>query len=197
MRRSTRRRSGYTLIEAMMAVAVLMAGSVAIMAMHQAATRGNMEARQISTGNQLAQRWVERLRRDSLNWTRSSDNALDPTLLVSTTYLRSVPAPTAPALWFIPAPPATSGEASQFDFWGNDLVTSSPERPAHYCANVRLEWIYPGQAMRADVRVWWPRRGNSSMLNCGGGANPNTLAANPNVQMVYTSTVLRYTPLPP
>jgi Tfp pilus assembly protein PilV len=195
-KRRARRRAGYTLIEAMMAVGVLMAGSVAVMAMHQAATRGNMEARQIAMGNQIAQRWVERLRRDSLNWTRSSNNAADPTLLIQTTYLREVPAVDAAPTWFVPVPPETSHEAAQFDYQGQDLVTVGGARAAHYCANVRLQWVYPGQAMRADVRVWWPRRGAGALLNCAPGVDPNTLTNDRRVQMVYTSTIVRYTSRP-
>jgi prepilin-type N-terminal cleavage/methylation domain-containing protein len=196
-----RRRAGYTLIEVLMAIGVLAAGSVAIMAMHQAATRGNMEARQMTTGNQLAQRWVERLRRDGLNWTRSSNQAFDPTLLAQTTYLQSVPGPGGAPSWFVPTPLATSGETANFDYYGNDLGGPTSGTPT-YCTNVRLEWLYPGRALRADVRVWWVRRvagsapapGVAALANCAPGVDPNALTNNPNVRMVYTSTVIRYIP---
>lgn len=200
-RRTLRARAGYTLIEIMMAVGVLTAGSVAIMAMHQAATRGNMEARQMTTANQVAQRWVERLRRDALNWTQAA-NVHSPTLLTRTTYLSSVPAPgTAPA-WFVPVPAATSGETAGFDFYGNDIAGGAAP---YYCTNVRLEWLYPGQAMRADVRVWWVRRiagtagapaSTSTLYNCAPGVDPNTLTGNRSLRMVYTSTVIRFSPTP-
>lgn len=195
-RSARRRRGGYTLIEAMMAVGVLMAGSVAIMAMHQAATRGNMEARQVSMGNQLAQRWVERLRLDSLRWTRSMPNATDPTLLAQTTYLQSVASPGSLPVWFVPVPPVASGETANFDYSGQGVGATTTGRPAHYCTNVRLEWIYPGQAMRADVRVWWPRRGDGALLGCAPGVDPSALTNDPRVQMVYTSTILRFVPRP-
>jgi hypothetical protein len=175
----------------MMAVAVLMAGSVAIMAMHQAATRGNMEARQLTMGTQLAQRWVERLRRDSIHWTRSG-LPTDATLLAGTTYLGSVAAPGTDATWFIPTPASAYPEATSFDYLGQDVVGTAPPRPAHYCTNLRLEWVYPGQVMRADVRVWWPRRGDSSLSGCAPGTDPNTLTDDQRVQMVYASTVLRF-----
>lgn len=199
-RRSLRARAAYTLIEVMMAIAVLSAGSVAIMAMLQAATRGNMEARQMTTANQIAQRWVERLRRDGLLWTQSSTIA-NPGLLTRTSYLRFVPAPgTAPA-WFVPAPPAASGETANFDYYGRDLVAGGGA--AYYCTNVRLEWLFPGQAMRADVRVWWVRRFGSSealpantaaLADCAPGVDPNTLTGDRRLRMVHTSTVLRFTP---
>lgn len=197
-----RSRAGYTLIEVLMAIGVLAAGSVAIMAMHQAATRGNMEARQMTTGNQAAQRWIERLRRDALNWTQSNNTA-NPTLLVRTSYLRSVPSPGTAPLWFVPSPPATTGETANFDFYGRDLVSGGGA--PYYCSNVRLEWIHPGQSMRADVRVWWVRRfggsealptSTAALANCAPGLNPNTLTGDRRVRMVYATTVIRFTPPP-
>ena len=87
-------------------------------------------------------------------------------------------------------------ELTSFDYYGNDSATSM-----HYCTNVRLAWIYPGQAMRADVRVWWRRRAGASapaadaqLSNCAAGMTPASLTADPRVRMVYTSTVLRYHP---
>lgn len=197
-----RARAGYTLIEVLMAIGVLTAGSVAIMAMLQAATRGNMEARQMTTGNQVAQRWVERLRRDALNWTVPSNVASTP-LLARTAFLRSVPPPGGAPMWFVPTP-TTPGETANFDYYGNDLTAGGGA--AYYCTNVRLEWLYPGQAMRADVRVWWVRRDTGSddglspgFQNCAPGINPNTLPMPPadyRIRAVYTSTVIRYTPTP-
>lgn len=192
-RKATR---GYTVVEVLMAIGVLTAGSVAIMAMLQAATRGNMEAREMTTANQLAQRWVERLRRDGLNWTRGSTTP-DVTLLTNTTYLGEVPAVGGTALWYVPEPPADSTDTANFDYYGDDLVDGATP---YYCTNVRLEWLYPGQAMRADVRVWWMRRGggvdSDQLVNCAAGTNPNTLTGDRRVRMVYTSTVIRFTPRP-
>lgn len=204
MTRRVKRRAGYTMIEVMMALGVLTAGSVAIMAMHQAATRGNLEARQITTANQIAQQWVERLRRDALNWTAASNGtAIDPTLLARTAYLNRVPAPGTVPSWFVPVAPtgglaSATGETPNFDFYGEDVAGDGTP---HYCTNLRLEWLFPGQAMRADVRVWWLRRTNGpraatgpDLTNCAPGINPDALTGNSDVRMVYTSTVIRYTP---
>lgn len=198
-RASRKARAGYTLIEVMMALGVLTAGSVAIMGMLQASTRGNMEARQMSTGNQVAQVWIERLRRDALNWTTTplspTDTAQVAATVARTTYLRQVPAAGAAAPWFVPVP-ATAGEAANFDFYGADVAgTAAP----HYCTNVRLEWLFPGQAMRADVRVWWARRSSGTATTNLSGCqadNLDALTANPEVRMVYASTVIRYSPRP-
>lgn len=205
VRRRRARRAGYTMIEVMMAVGVLTAGAVGIMALQSAATRGNFEARQMTTGSQLAQRWVERLRRDGINW-RASSTTGDPTILSQTTYLQHVtPAGTPPA-WFIPVPDAASGESATFDHYGVD-VTDPSTQTAHYCANIRLGWLYEGRAIRADVRVWWLRRstgsqndpdsaGRAMLANCAPGVDPNTLLNDWRVRAAHASTVIRYTPPP-
>lgn len=198
MSRRLRSRAGYTLIEVMMAIGVLTAGSVGVMALQQAATRGNLEAREMTTGTQVASVWVERLRRDALHWTVPSASA-NPLLLARTSYLRQVPTAGTAPLWFVPTPPATSTDSASFDFYGVDTNTAGQRR---YCTNVRLEWLYPGRVMRADVRVWWMRRqsgtgtdpGRALLADCATGTDPNSLTGNYGLRMVYLSTVIRYTP---
>jgi prepilin-type N-terminal cleavage/methylation domain-containing protein len=199
MSRSTSKRArkrGYTMIEVLMAMGIFAAGAVAILAMHAATTRGNAEARQMTTANQLVQRWIERLRRDSVLWTAGNAAALAPT-----SYLDQVPPTTGVANWFVPVPPVTSGESANFDFYGNDTAVETDMR---YCTNIRLEWLYEGRAIRGDVRVWWLRRAatstaaldTGSFANCARGVDPNTLTGRDAVRMIYASTVLRYTPRP-
>lgn len=181
-----------------MAIGVLTAGAVGVMALQQAATRGNMSAREMTTGSQLAQRWIERLRRDRLRWTSGTRVVPVPVLLLdNTTYLQNVaPVSDAPQ-WFVPTPEVGSGESASFDFYGVDTTTATE---MYYCTNVRLQWLYPGRAMRADVRVWWARRGSGSdvagapleLNGCAAGVDPNTLTGNRRTRMVYASTVLRY-----
>ena len=203
-RRRAGRRAGYTMIEVMMAVGVLTAGAVGLLALQQAATRGNYEARQMTTGAQLAQRWVERIRRDAINWRASSTNA-DPTLLMRTTYLQNVTAPGDAPAWFVPTPVAGSGESATFDHYGADVIDAS-QTPT-YCTNVRLAWLYRGRAIRADVRVWWLRRsvgtsadpdstGRAALANCAPGRDPNTLLNDWRVRAAHASTVIRYMPPP-
>ncbi len=182
-----------------MALGVLTAGAVGLMAMTQASTRGNMEAREMTVATQLTQRWMERLRRDAMNWTASS-RSLNPVLLANTTYLRTVPNPGAAALWAVPIPPAASPETANFDYYGRDTTDLTA---MHYCTNIRLEWLYTGRAMRADVRVWWLRRltgsstpdpGRAALGQCAPGLNPNTLTNSWSVRMTYASTIIRWTP---
>lgn len=199
-RRSRQRRAGYTLIEVMMALAVLTAGSVGIMAMMQASTRGNMEAREMATATMLTQRWIERLRRDATNWTASS-RTISPVILARTQYLNRVPNPGTLPTWSVPVPPVVSTERANFDFYGRD--TAIPAE-MYFCSNIRLEWLYVGRAMRADVRIWWLRRQSGSASDatrtalgqCGPGVDPNTLTNDWRVRSTYGSTVVRWTPMP-
>ena len=186
--RRRRRSGGYTLIEVMMALAVLTAGAVGIVGMQQAAIRGNMISRQITTANNLAQLWIDRLQRDSIHWTNSSSTA-SVADLANTTYLKNVTAAGSTPAWFVPVPGTSIPEAAAFDYYGRDTTTAGA---MYYCANIRLAWVYPGRAMRGDVRIWWARTSNQAttgLAACNGGAVAPT--GNFNVRMVQASTVLR------
>lgn len=200
-RRASRRRAGYTLIEVMMAVAVMTAGAVGIMALHQATMRGNLDARQVATATQLASTWVERLQRDAQGWSqgaRTGTVALPPLMLAQTRYLNQVPGAGTVPLWFVPGP-STATESASFDHWGRDTIVAAE---MEYCTNVRLQWVYVGQAMRADVRVWWARRGPSAvggaaLAGCAPGQNLEALTNRlGDVRFVYASTVIRWVPAP-
>lgn len=181
-----------------MAIGVLTAGAVGVMALQQAATRGNMSAREMTTGTQLAQRWIERLRRDRLSWTAGSNVVPVPSILLARTfYLSQVAAADDPPSWEIPVPDPASGESANFDFYGVDTTTAAD---MHYCTNMRLQWLYPGRAMRADVRVWWVRRVTGSNIDgtaaglsgCAPGQDPDDLTGDVRLSMAYASTVIRY-----
>ncbi|MDQ3031725.1 MAG: prepilin-type N-terminal cleavage/methylation domain-containing protein [Myxococcota bacterium] len=200
-RRQGRARAGYTLIEVMMAVAVMTAGAVGIMALHQATMRGNLDARQVATATHLASTWVERLQRDATGWSqaaRPGTTVVPPLMLANTRYLNLVPALGAAPTWLVPGP-STATESASFDHWGRDTVIAGQ---MEYCTNVRLQWVYVGQAMRADVRVWWARHnpsvvGGAGLANCGAGLDPNTLTNRlRDVRFVYASTVIRWVPAP-
>jgi len=189
---------GYTLIEVMMAIAVMTIGAVGIMALTQASTRGNLEARQITTATQIANLWVERIKRDSLNWNVGGSTAAAADL-TRTRYLGAVPAPAATPAWGTPTG-VPIGESFAFDFTGRDTAAAAEQE---YCVNTRMQWVFPGQAIRADVRVWWHRRGvgdpNSADGRiyrspiCGIGSEAAITGDN-RLRSVYASTVVRWVP---
>jgi prepilin-type N-terminal cleavage/methylation domain-containing protein len=199
VRRRRAARAGYTLIEVMMAVAVMTAGAVGIMALHQATMRGNLDARQVATATHLAGTWIERLQRDAQGWSQGGPTAVfTPLMLAQTRYLNLVPARGTAPTWFVPGP-STATESATFDHWGRDTLIGGQ---MEYCTNVRLQWVYVAQAMRADVRVWWARRspsatGGAALAQCAPGTDPNTLTNRlADVRFVYASTVIRWVPAP-
>jgi hypothetical protein len=38
--------------------------------------------------------------------------------------------------------------------------------------------------------------GSENLVDCAPGTDPNTLTADPRVRMIYTSTIVRFNPLP-
>ncbi|HEY3815676.1 MAG TPA: prepilin-type N-terminal cleavage/methylation domain-containing protein [Polyangiaceae bacterium] len=180
--RSRRRRhaAGYTAVEVLMAMTVMVIGAAAVMSMQKAAVTGNLDARKTDMANNIARLWVERLQRDAMQWTCPS--AACPT----TNNMCATGAATGAqlicgnvtGLWFLPVAylGKTTPESMSpgFDILGRDLpaaelVPSSASgwAGAQFCANVRLTWLVPPVPnpagttepglIRADVRVLWPR----------------------------------------
>jgi type IV pilus assembly protein PilV len=188
-------RQGYSLVEVMMAVAVMTIGATGILAMQQAATRGNLEARQLTTATIVVETWLERLKREaSLYWTTQVPAVASlPSRALN---LRQAVVGVAP--WFSPSPAVGSTESYAFDFWGRDTTINANQT---YCAQARMQWVYVGSTMRADVRVWWHRRGSGDVTQhdarvyrtplCGAGSE-DAMTGDPRLKFVYGSTLLRW-----
>jgi prepilin-type N-terminal cleavage/methylation domain-containing protein len=175
---------GYTLVEVMMAVAIMTVGSVGILSLTQATTMGNRDAREMSTAVDLTRLYIERVRRDALVWN-------SPGNVVGTEFLLAGLV-TNPDVWFTPAP--TIGSHA-FDFQGNDTATAAD---MHYCTNLRASWVIGTDAARVDVRVWWHRTAsntNRGAFTCATAAATVTaeLAADaPRLRAVHASTVIHW-----
>jgi type IV pilus modification protein PilV len=193
-----RRKQGFTLVEVMVSIGVMTIGAMSVLAMQQQLTRANMHARELTTATQIAQNWIERLKMDALAWNTVGD-------LTQTQYLQAVPAPGTLGT-FGPFTPrtATNGTASElysgaFDFYGDALdPTAGTPAGLHYCASYRLSWIYANQrAMRADVRVFWPRQEAAALVTDYPRCIDDHLKLNPggtnidNYHVVYLSTVIK------
>jgi prepilin-type N-terminal cleavage/methylation domain-containing protein len=206
-----RAQRGFTLIEVMVSLGIMMIGAMAVIGLQTQTIRANSHARQITTATQIAQIWTERLRQDACLWTQRASLApvapevLAAVALGNTVYLRGILAQRG--AWISPANTAPTDAlpvSRTFDFQGNDTNSApGPTDPApFYCAAYRLNWVYFGSAMRADVRVWWPRASSSANLELdfpGCGGNLTTLdpggTANANYHAVYVSTVIGVTQL--
>jgi prepilin-type N-terminal cleavage/methylation domain-containing protein len=204
----TRRRQGFTLIEVVVSLGIMTVSGVAVIALQQQITRANTHARQLAIATQIAQNWIERLKFDALRWNVAGD-AHD---LNQTTYLQAIGDPGEPS-GFTPIPfqrPTDAGGVSRmispaFNYYGDDLDMSAGDPEGlFYCASHRLNWIYDNRrVIRADVRVWWAREGETVIQNDYPRCADDDTALNPGsppgrnfnrYHVVYLSTVLRAAP---
>jgi prepilin-type N-terminal cleavage/methylation domain-containing protein len=193
-RRRRARRAGYTLIEVMMAIAIITASSVALVALQEIVIRGNMDARQTTTATTIARTTIELLRLDALYWTQSYPSA--GSVMWGTGargFLRDAPtaASASANAWNRFGATAVAVEHA-YDYQGNVTNTNAD---MFYCVESRYAWVYPGQALRADIRVWWVRTGQ--LINAAAYAGCPLQGANLNIVDLHSlqaTTVLRYTP---
>ena len=200
-RSSTRKSRGFTIIEVLTSMGVMVIGVMAIVGLQQQTVIANSEARQMMIANQIAQTWIERLKQDAATWNVAPDatTQLPPpqAVVANTRWLWAVSA--APFQWqAIPNPIFTA--SNSFDFRGIEMQPAlgvGGGAPPFFCVDFRPQWVYPGYALRVDVRVWWARARRGAVLaDCN--ELGNALLAGPQVAQfhtMYLSTVLRNTPL--
>lgn len=198
---------GYTLVEVLVALAVLAVGITGILALQNASIIANRRGQEMTLATNLARRWMERLRTDALTWNRPSLRQSGSDLAGDTAYLCTIVGCTVtgtPARvnqWFVP--PTVGSAQPGFDNFGNDVpVTSTGLK---YCTNVRLSWMAnPDPArqgvLRAEVRIWWYREGavrNMQYASCGlTAAALDSLGGDiSNVAQVYVADAITGSPL--
>lgn len=210
MTRAHRSRAGFTLVEVMLAIGIMTVGSLGILAMHNAVTRANRDARDMNMALAITETWIERVERDALLWSQPGPNTDE---LLSTNYLNDIANQQDETIWFkpevvrVPNMPADMNENQSygFDFFGQD--TGDPDA-VKYCVNLRLSWVRRGSSARVDVRTYWLREGpgfeapasNNWVLardfrtsNCeAGDADGWNLGAAPNVNVIYASTIVTW-----
>ncbi|MBO6936504.1 MAG: prepilin-type N-terminal cleavage/methylation domain-containing protein [Deltaproteobacteria bacterium] len=193
MLRRRRGEEGFTLIEVMMSLAILVVGAVGILSMQSASTRGNVAGRRMSVGTQRSSVWIERIRRDALFWQTPGDPV---GVAPSAQYITRVGGD-----WFVPVSIDTA-ETAAASWTGQDIAgTMAPQ----YCTHIRLSWAIPNQSIRADVRTFWSREhGTQHTLvtnNCSLGTEAavsiDLASAAPDLSAVYSSTLLRWNPEAP
>jgi prepilin-type N-terminal cleavage/methylation domain-containing protein len=197
------RNKGFTLVEVMLAVSVLVIGAMGFTALQGATSISIQSAYETNVALDFMETWVARLQRDALAW-RGSGTAT----WGDTQYLRTDNLDT----WFVPTPTALpDAESWAADAFGRDTRTNNAMR---YCVNVRLTNAHrfnPSGApasesdidmLRADVRVWWYRSGNSrevtnrtvAQMNASGCKTvPSAEELSGGfIRQVVTSTMLRW-----
>lgn len=163
---------GYTAVEVLMAMTVMLIGAAAVISMQKTSIQANSDARRTDVANAIARTWMDRLQRDAMQWTCPGPscpfggNTPNNALIVQPANVTGK--------WFLPSQylGVTTPESMSpgFDVLGRDLPTAqlAPNAltawpGAEFCVNVRLTWLVaqsgtvePG-LIRADVRVLWPR----------------------------------------
>ena len=142
MRRATRTRRGYTILEMLIALVVTMVGFAAIFQLQIGTMQGNIAARELASAVNLGERYAEALRRDSNMWTG---------LVLPGPFLNQ-----QARQWhsFTPAPVDQNGRA-----YIDDDPTGSPMARQRFCVHYWFEpanGIYDG-ILNGRVRVVWPR----------------------------------------
>jgi type IV pilus assembly protein PilV len=155
-RRSQR---GYTVVEVMMALAVLAVGGAGVLAMQRATLLGNVRSRNLATANAVAATWAERLRADAATWTDADGlpnvTATNWLSVVGTDFPNVLP---DEGQWIRPDPVVELGISPMANVQGHDTLVGAD---AAFCTHVRLTQLMP-TTIRAEIRVFWLR-------NQGGG----------------------------
>lgn len=191
---------GYTVIEVMMALAVLAVGATGVIALQKVALIGNANARLGDGARQVASTWVERLKADAIQWNDplgTFDINETQFLNVSGEY-NGQPAPA----WKL-APEVVGTRASPVaDIHGVDVLQTDPPEIGVFCTHLFLgrdiekpfDLTASGNphkiAIRATIRVVW-RADLGPMLECR-TTPPNDIEQNDDkYRFYYLSTVIR------
>lgn len=147
------RSRGYTLIEAMAALALLAAGAAGVIAAQKVVLAGSVHAKNLATATAIAMTWAERVRVDALQWNDPGGvSDLGGTAWLDVSEI-------APGERALPAEKAALGAPSA-DVLGADLFAGDPAAPA-FCTHlrfVRQSPAWPG-LLRMEIRVLWERHG--------------------------------------
>ncbi len=193
--RKKARRAGYTLIEVMMAIAIITASSVALIGLQEIVVRGNMDARQTSTATNIARTTIGLLRVDAVNWSSATTSATVTLGPNARGFLRDAPvAATAAGGPWGPFGATVNAPEHAYDYQGRPTIVAAN---MFYCVETRYAWIYQGSLLRVDLRVWWVRP--SSVVNAAiyAGCPTQPLVLNTaDLHSLQATTTLRYTPPP-
>jgi prepilin-type N-terminal cleavage/methylation domain-containing protein len=193
-----RNRAGYTLIEVMLSVSILVVGATGFTMLQGASSRAIQNAQEHTVALQIMETWVERVRRDASLWT-----APGVASMASTTYLQA--GSLAWGTWITP-PVLTDPNngvvtSPASDAWGWDRSTIAEAR---FCVKLNYRVAHwtkdppPSEdTVRVDVMVWRPRRGAANALTFlqNGGTNCNidpNLLNDPGIFKALTSTLVRW-----
>ncbi len=184
--RTSRRRGrlgrGYTAVEVMLAITVLLISTAGVMAMQTASIQGNLDARKLDVANSVARTWLDRLATDASYWTSGTNPVMQQTLLLTTL------APQTPGQGTFQVTPLTVAGVNwspAFDIFGRDVAVGSASTV--FCTHIEVDTLASDTLgptlVRATVMVFW----QTNLL--GGTAPATTVCPGPtNVSGAATGT---------
>jgi len=152
-RASSRASRGYTAVEVLLAMTVMLISTAGVMSMQKASIQGNLDARKLDVANSIARTWLDRLETDTETWNAQTNTLSFTTWLngAHDTGLFMTPAVfTGPSAFQSPA----------FDILGRDVAEADPT--VAFCTHIKVDTMASTVAgvpviLRATVLVYWPK----------------------------------------
>jgi type II secretory pathway pseudopilin PulG len=198
---------GYTAVEVLLAMTVLLIGSAGVMSMQKSSIQSNLDARKLDIANSIAHDWLERLTTDAMQWTLPATNVNGVNNFANTKWLSAA----AFGTWFLPAIPSTygspgaEGNSPAFDILGRDLAQADAPN-AIFCTHVKVDLLKQDSnavplLLRATVVVFWKKLLVTSTATPGGNCTAwfdvaADEAANPGTwHIIYAATAIQKNPI--
>jgi prepilin-type N-terminal cleavage/methylation domain-containing protein len=145
-------RRGYTVVELMMALAVMSIGVAGVIAMQGVTAASNRHAKNLAVATHIGQAWLDMLATESSLWTQSSKLDRSDWLVLSK----------ADGTWFRPDFKQALNFGPAFDAIGNPVSPTNLARDTQYCVDLRLSPLSydddgDDNLIRVEVRVFWRR----------------------------------------
>lgn len=194
-----KRARGYTIIEVMMALAILAVGATGVIALQKVALIGNANARIGDSARLVASTWVERLKSDALQW----NDPLGVSDLGETRWLGSSVTydpqnPPGKGQWIL-APDIPNWSSPVADIHGLDVPLGATEPNGMFCTHLQLARVVQKPlslgglthpiAIRALVRVFW-RRDLAPLSECRATSPADIEDNDARYGFYYLSTVI-------
>jgi len=154
--RGRRATHGYTAVEVLLAMTVLIISTAGVMSMQKASIQGNLDARKLDVANAIARTWLDRLAADATTW-NSAAPIKAQTLVLSTL----APATVSQGTFQVsPLSVSSMNWSPAFDILGRDVATLS-DPSIVFCTHVKVDTMAVDPAtsaptiLRATVMVFW------------------------------------------
>ncbi len=171
MKRPTSSR-GYTFVELLMSLLIFSIGVTGVIAMQKVTVTSNQHAKDLAMATQIAQGWMDQLQTDAIAWNHPSAPPDTTSDIGETVWLSSVSQ--ANTTWVRPVYSTARRFGPAFDARGNAIDPAQQPNSVKFCTHLRLSWLYQptgtttgGGLIRAEVRVFWLRDGQTRPSNVG------------------------------